>query len=136
MRDQLSLFPQTDAVAAEELPGRARDLELSRRVPENVRFGTSSWTLPGWAGLVYRSRPSQRTLAQRGLAENADYPLFKTVGIDSGYYRPLAEGTLSRYREQLPRGFRCVVKVWNEITVRALVEHWLATHAAAGAVDS
>ena len=116
MRDQLSLFTSADATVDEELPGRARDLELSRHVPENVLFGTSSWTFPGWAGLVYRGRPSERTLVERGLAEYADYPLFRTVGIDSAYYRPLAESTLARYRQQLPRAFPCVVKVWNEIT--------------------
>ena len=27
--------------------------ELSTRVPEHVRFGTSSWTFRGWGGLVY-----------------------------------------------------------------------------------
>lgn len=116
MRDQLSLFPPTDPVRGEELPGRARDLELSREVPDNLRFGTSSWTFPGWAGIVYRGQPSERTLAQSGLVEYADYPLFRTVGIDSAYYRPLAESTLERYRQQLPRGFQCVVKAWNEIT--------------------
>jgi len=120
VRDQLSLFPSTDAVVGEELPGRARDLDLARQVPENVRLGTSSWTFPGWAGIVYRGRPSERTLVQRGLAEYADYPLFRTVGIDSAYYRPLASSTLERYREQLPRGFECVVKAWNEITSLSL----------------
>jgi len=120
VRDQLSLFPPTEPVRAEELPGRARDLELSREVPSNIRFGTSSWTFPGWAGIVYRGHPSERTLASSGLAEYADYPLFSTVGIDSAYYRPLAESTIERYREQLPRGFQCVVKVWNEITSREL----------------
>lgn len=116
MKDQLSLFAETDGAVDDELPGRVRDLELSRHVPENVLFGTSSWTFPGWAGLVYRGRPSERTLVERGLAEYADYPLFRTVGIDSSYYRPLAESTLRRYRQQLPPGFPCVVKVWNEIT--------------------
>jgi len=120
VRDQLSLFPPTEPVQgearSEELPGRARDLELCRAVPQSLRFGTSSWTFPGWAGIVYRGQPSERTLAQDGLAEYADYPLFRTVGIDSAYYRPLAESTLDRYRQQLPRGFQCVVKVWNEIT--------------------
>jgi len=116
VRDQLSLFPPTEPVRGEELPGRARDLELSRELPENLRFGTSSWTFPGWAGIVYRGQPSERTLAQGGLAEYADHPLFRTVGIDSAYYRPLTEATLERYRQQLPRGYQCVVKAWNEIT--------------------
>ena len=45
---QLSLFGPP---AAAQLDTRA-DEELMRHVPEHVRFGTSSWTFPGWAGIV------------------------------------------------------------------------------------
>lgn len=37
-----------------ELRARFESLqELGSRVPRNVRFGTSSWSFPGWAGIVY-----------------------------------------------------------------------------------
>ncbi len=37
-------------------------LRLGAALPPTVRFGTSSWTFPGWAGLVYRDRASEPTL--------------------------------------------------------------------------
>jgi hypothetical protein len=60
---QLDLF----GAAVGTDPARfARWAELARQVPEHVRFGTSSWTFPGWAGLVY---PSSSPLTIAALAE-------------------------------------------------------------------
>ena len=109
---QLSLFGPP---AAAQLDTRA-DEELMRHVPEHVRFGTSSWTFPGWAGIVYAGSPGERELAARGLEEYARHPLFRTVGIDRSYYAPLDGATLDRYAAQLPEGFSCVMKVFSEIT--------------------
>ena len=49
--------------------------------------GTSSWSFPGWAGIVYDSKVSQTTLARHGLAAYARHPLFRTVcnHINEGY---------------------------------------------------
>lgn len=120
MRGQLSLFASDHESSEVELPGRARDRELSASIPAGVRFGTSSWTFPGWRGLVYAGNPSERDLVAHGLAEYARHPLFGTVGVDSSYYRPLAPSTLTRYAEQLPSGFPCVLKMWSELTALTL----------------
>jgi uncharacterized protein YecE (DUF72 family) len=84
---------------------------LGDRIPPGIRFGTSSWTFPGWAGLVYRRPRSQADLARDGLREYARYPLFGTVGIDRSYYAPLSSEDLKRYAGQLPAGFPCCAKV-------------------------
>lgn len=89
---------------------------LAARLPDHVLFGTSSWTFPGWAGIVYPPGVSADELGESGLALYAKYPLFRTVGIDRSYYAPLDVPTLARYAAQLPSGFRCVMKVWSEIT--------------------
>ena len=89
---------------------------LAGRLPPHVFMGTSSWTFTGWSNIVYPGKPSEEELLERGLEMYARYPLFRTVGIDRSYYRPLDEATLRRYAAQLPAGFRCVAKVWNEIT--------------------
>ncbi|MBA2355896.1 MAG: DUF72 domain-containing protein [Acidobacteria bacterium] len=116
--DQLSLFPLAPAARAAADP--ARELEspwpaeiyaLGARLPQNVRFGTSSWSFPGWAGLIYRRPRSQSELARDGLREYARYPLFGTVGIDRSYYAPLGGEDLRRYHDQLPAGFPCCAKV-------------------------
>lgn len=106
---QLDLFPPPP------LDTRA-DAALAARRPPHVLLGTSSWTFPGWAGLVYRGRPSQQQLVDRGLEEYARHPLFSTVSIDRSHYAPLSPAELARYRAQLPAGFPCVLKVWSAIT--------------------
>ena len=113
---QLDLFGGFSAERPREPPDVDRVRALAEQMPAHVRLGTSSWTFPGWAGLVYPGGTTERELMTRGLELYARYPLFKTVGIDRSYYRPLGADELDRYREQLPPDFRCVVKVWSEIT--------------------
>ncbi|MBM4185832.1 MAG: DUF72 domain-containing protein [Gemmatimonadetes bacterium] len=90
---------------------------LAAAVPDVVRFGTSTWTYPGWTGLVYhRSYPASGAAAGM-LAEYARFPLFRTVGIDASFYGPPKPETLRRWAAALPADFRCVSKVWERITV-------------------
>jgi uncharacterized protein YecE (DUF72 family) len=112
---QLDLFAPASAAEPLALDFGA-ELELARALPAHVRFGTSSWTFPGWAGLVYPPGTSERELLARGLELYARYPLFSTVGIDRSYYAPLDRETLARYGTELPAGFPCVIKVFSEIT--------------------
>ena len=96
-------------------PEQLRQLGLG--LPELVRFGTSTWTYPGWTGLVYHRVYPERGAAARMLAEYAGFPLFRTVGIDSSFYGPPTPRTLDAYAAHLPPGFPCVSKVWDQITV-------------------
>ncbi|MDQ2670670.1 MAG: DUF72 domain-containing protein [Gemmatimonadota bacterium] len=90
---------------------------LAERLPEQVRFGTSSWNYPGWQGLVYHELRPSRTNSAALLEEYARFPLFRTVGVDSSFYTPPTPETLARYADGLPAGFPCVSKVWDRITV-------------------
>lgn len=112
---QLGLFGGS-ATADEELPLFSRARKVSDALPSSVRFGTSSWTFPGWAGIVYAGRPSQRELVDTGLREYAKFPLFRTVGIDRSYYAPLTSRDLETYAAQLPADFRGAMKLWNAVT--------------------
>ncbi len=95
---------------------------LREAIPANVRFGTSSWTYPGWKGLVYsRDYPATGAGADM-LAEYARFPLFATVGIDSSFYGPLTEKALKSYADALPPGFPCVSKVWDRLTVHTFAK--------------
>ncbi|MES2304761.1 MAG: DUF72 domain-containing protein [Gemmatimonadota bacterium] len=89
---------------------------IAERVPELIRFGTSSWTYPGWKGLVYEKDYPATGAGARMLAEYSRWPLFRTVGVDSFFYAPPSPKTLLGYREALPDGFPCVTKVWDRIT--------------------
>ena len=116
-KSQLELFPSAEtATRDDDPPGLAEARSLAARLPGHVRLGTSSWTFPGWVGIVYPEKTHERELLDRGLELYTRYPLFRTVGIDRSYYRPLSQAELEQYRAQLPPGFRCVVKVWSEIT--------------------
>ena len=123
---QLSLFdadPEPDAQPTshsglEAVYAEARG--IAARLPAGVHFGTSSWSFPGWAGIVYSGTASQARLAREGLREYAKHPLLTTVGIDRGYYAPIPEDDLSRYAEQLPPGFRCCTKAPASVTSAVL----------------
>jgi uncharacterized protein YecE (DUF72 family) len=118
---QLELF-EGGARAADR--AKRRDIELSQRLerehtesraiaqrlPRGVFFGTSSWSFPDWAGIVYSRRGSPSELAREGLREYARHPLLTTVGIDRSFYAPIPAADLERYRLQLPAGFPCVAK--------------------------
>jgi uncharacterized protein YecE (DUF72 family) len=51
------------------------------------------------------------------LGEYARWPLFRTVGIDSTFYRPATAEMLREYASELPEGFPCISKVWERITI-------------------
>src|SRR5690606_28638668 len=89
---------------------------LAAALPPLVHFGTSTWTYPGWQGLVYHREYPASGAAAKMLAEYARWPLFRTVGIDSFFYRPASARTLQSYAEALPAGFPCLSKVWERIT--------------------
>ncbi|MCC6873491.1 MAG: DUF72 domain-containing protein [Sandaracinaceae bacterium] len=107
---QIGLFgdPEREALEA-----------FAARVPANVRLGTSSWTFEGWKGIVYRDTyTSKQDFGRNSLAEYARHPLFRTVGIDRGFYAPMGAPELEEQARQLPPGFRACLKVWSEITTR------------------
>lgn len=83
---------------------------VAQRLPQHLYLGTSSWTFPGWQGLVYDRRVSTSHLARYGLAAYAQHPLLRTVGIDRTYYAPLAAAAFAAYAEVVPAAFRFVVK--------------------------
>lgn len=89
-----------------------------------IRFGTSSWTYPGWQGSVYhRHYPNETGFRSESLGEYCEFPWFRTVGIDSSFYGPPAISTLKRYKACVPRNFRWVSKAWEEITIPVYGRH-------------
>ncbi len=89
---------------------------LGRRLPASIYLGTSSWSFPGWQRIVYGGAYSEAQLAREGLAAYGQHPLLRTVGIDRGFYRPLAREQFEHYAQQVPDQFRFVVKAPAVIT--------------------
>ena len=89
---------------------------LGRHLPASVYFGTSSWSFPGWRGLVYEDEHTEARLARDGLPAYCRHPLLRSVGIDRGYYQALGAGEWARYAHQVPGHFRFVIKAPSMIT--------------------
>ena len=113
--EQLSLFAP---VGAAEPSARVRVLAslLNQGLDEGLYLGTSSWSFPGWDGIVYDRKVSQTTLARHGLAAYARHPLFRTVCIDRTYYSPITAEDFARYESAVPEDFRFVVKAHELVT--------------------
>jgi uncharacterized protein YecE (DUF72 family) len=126
MNDQLSLFGDAEPATAPAAgvadaaldARRAAAATVAARLPAGVCFGTSSWTFPGWAGLVYPAGLSATALGRDGLRHYARHPLLRTVGIDRSYYAPIPLDDLRIYADQLPDGFRCCLKAPAAVTSR------------------
>jgi len=109
---QLSLFGDADAIDPADVPEEIRRLGL--RLPPQVRLGTSSWSFPGWTGLVFAPRngrpPGEQPLARHGLPAYAAHPLLRAVSLDRTFYAPLTRDEFAAYAAQVPESFRFVVK--------------------------
>ncbi len=97
-------------------PPLARHVQLAERIPAKLRMGTSSWSFPGWEGVVYDRRASQATLAKEGLGPYAHHPLLRTVGLDRTYYRPISTEVFQDYAAAVPDDFRFLVKADRLLT--------------------
>lgn len=104
--------------------------ELAKQLPEQLRMGTSSWTFPGWAGLVWDRPAGERTLANVGLSTYARHPLLRTVGLDRTYYGPMTADELGSLTRELPSDFRLLVKAHAECTTVQFTERsWYRSRA-------
>ena len=97
-------------------PAAERSREVADRLPEGLRMGTSSWSFPGWEGIVYDRAATERELASRGLEAYASHPLLRTVCLDRTYYRPIDADTFRAYAEAVPDDFRFLVKADRLLT--------------------
>ncbi|MDB5896235.1 MAG: hypothetical protein JWQ88_3766 [Rhodoferax sp.] len=91
-------------------------LALAAALPRTLRLGTSSWTYPGWAGLVWDGEHPDTLLSRQGLAAYGQHPMLRTVCLDRNFYRPLTASQYARYADQVPDDFRFVVKAPSLVT--------------------
>lgn len=92
---------------------------LGRGLPSGVFLGTSSWSFPGWAGLVYDTVANASQLSKHGLPAYARHPVLHAVGIDRGFYQPLSLAEYAAYATQVPDSFRFLVKAPAQVTDQA-----------------
>lgn len=110
--------PGTDApILPAPVSDEVRDLaaSLPAVAAQSIFMGTSSWSFPGWSGLVYAGEHDTQSLARRGLPAYAAHPLFRSVGLDKTYYAPIPETEYAHLRASVPDGFRFLVKAHSAI---------------------
>jgi uncharacterized protein YecE (DUF72 family) len=111
--------PTPDRVGPASAPPEIEALAhtLQQRYEGRLHLGTSSWSFPGWRGLVWDDCAySDTELSRHGLAAYSRHPLFGTVSLDRAFYRAVDASTYARLARQVPDGFRFVVKAPAEIT--------------------
>jgi uncharacterized protein YecE (DUF72 family) len=119
MNPQLGLFPDEPTGRVSRVGPAATPPHLTAvasRLPPGLRLGTSSWSFPGWNGIVYDRLASEDVLAREGLAAYAAHPLLRTVSIDRSFYRPLTAEQFRVYADAVPDDFRFVVKADRLVT--------------------
>ncbi len=98
--------------------------EKVKQIPPSIRFGTSTWTYPGWKGSIYkREYKNEKEFKKLSLQEYASMPIFRTVGIDSTFYSPASSKLLADYAQLLPADFTWVSKVWERLTIVQYPKH-------------
>lgn len=119
MNNQFDLFGEsapTGAVHAASpvsvLPAQLDEsiATLGRALPARLYLGTSSWTFPGWAGIVYGEALPEPVLSREGLRAYSAHPVLTCVGIDRTFYAPVSAAEFARYAAQVPDTFRFLVK--------------------------
>ncbi|MEA3130819.1 MAG: hypothetical protein QOF46_2614, partial [Paraburkholderia sp.] len=91
-------------------------LALAADLPPQVHLGTSTWSFPGWNGIVYGDDYSNSKLSREGLTAYGAHPLLRTVSIDRSFYQALTVTEYLRYAQQVPAHFRFIVKAPMTIT--------------------
>ena len=107
-----SLFDDEPPAAApvQAVPADEELAHIAQKMPRCAYLGTSSWNFPGWRGIVWSKSSGLTDLASHGLSAYARHPIFRTVGIDRGFYKPLPSRLYHAFAAQVPETFRFLVK--------------------------
>ena len=97
-------------------PADEQLIELRKQLPATLRLGTSSWSFPGWRGIVYARGARPQHLARHGLSAYAQHPLLRTVSVDRTFYGPLQAADFAAYAAAVPNDFRFLVKAMGQCT--------------------
>lgn len=100
--------------------------ELANEIGPQTRYGTSTWSYPGWANLVYDAGAAHlppAKISKRGLPAYCSHPLFDAVGLDRTHYGPLTRDAYAEMATQTPQGFRFVAKAHEASSIQRWPMH-------------
>lgn len=105
------------AVGAVQLAPQALQWQtLADQLPQGLRMGVSTWSYPGWEGLIWDGAYDKSVLAKKGLEAYGRHPLMRTVCVDRSFWRPLTASQYLAFAGQVPADFRFVVKCPSVVT--------------------
>ncbi len=107
----------------EPTPADPALVELGRGLSPLVRFGTSSWSFPGWTGLVWARDTPADILARHGLGAYAAHPLLRAVGVDRSYWGPVDTPALREWADAVPAGFTFLSKAHEDLVWARFPDH-------------
>lgn len=107
--------PKKPAVVVAAAPSGAMQA-LAQALPAALRMGVSTWSYPGWDGLVWDGVYDASVLSRKGLTALSQHPLMRTVCVDRTFWRPLSVEQYAQMAAQVPEDFRFMVKCPNVIT--------------------
>lgn len=113
---QIPMFAAPPRPAIGLAPVPAEVAAAAAALPPHVRFGTSSWTFPGWTGILWDRPTTESELAADGLAAYARHPLLRTVGVDRSWYADVPTTVWRAYADAVPADFRFLVKARQTCT--------------------
>ncbi len=119
---QRALFEEAPRALKAAAP-RPEHGALAARLPSTIRFGTMSWSFPGWIGKVYDAGAPKTRLADRGLPAYASHPLHRAVEVDRTYYEAPPAHFFRALAEEVPDDFQFLVKAHEECTVFRFPTH-------------
>jgi uncharacterized protein YecE (DUF72 family) len=119
---QRALFDEPPRALKAAAP-RPEQVAVAARLPPTIRFGTMSWSFPGWIGKVYDAGAAKTQLADRGLPAYAAHPLHRAVEIDRTYYEAPAADFFRTFAAEVPDDFQFLVKGHEECTIFRFPTH-------------
>lgn len=121
VEDQQPLFCTPRPAVVSLADGVLGAKDLAGRIPAGLRFGSSSWTFPGWP--IWDGSYTTERLVREGLSAYARHPLFRTVGLDRSWYKPVSTEELRALRAQVPADFQFLVKAHEDLTLQRFPRH-------------
>lgn len=112
----LSKSPRSRNAGVRAVTPSAELLELAHTLPAQLRMGVSTWSYPGWNGLVWDGVYDESVLSRKGLTALSAHPLMRTVSVDRSFWRPLTVEQYAQMSAQVTEDFRFLVKCPNVIT--------------------
>ncbi|WP_370682359.1 DUF72 domain-containing protein [Comamonas sp. GB3 AK4-5] len=107
---------RTSARGVQPAPAGQAFAALAAQLPAGLRMGVSTWSYPGWDGLVWDGQYDASTLSKKGLTAYSQHPLLRTVSVDRSFWRPLTVEQYAQMAVQVPEDFRFLIKCPNVVT--------------------